>query len=597
MQQHLGIYLLVVIKMLFLIGCSDSLDRSLAAPQQQNGAEVEDAMVLAEDKGDEQDISDPASEKDKLQAPENDQSEDKQHPSENEQPGEARQQQEEDESLRREALGSFYVPLPVEVRDNPPVRARGIYLTGHSVGLTSRYRDLLSMVEETELNSLVIDVKDDHGLMSYPSQVQIVNEVGADRRVPVQDMKAVLDELYEKDIFPIARVVVFKDPFLAEQRPNWAIQRQDGGGIWREKGVAWVDPYEKQVWDYTIAIAREAALLGFREIQFDYVRFPENAARLDREAYYPAQDEREKDELIRDFIIYAAQELEPYNVYISADVFGVIATSWGDSDRIGQTWEMISPYIDYICPMVYPSHYGPGYFGFPVPDARPGDTINRSLSDCLKRNAPLENPAIIRPWLQNFTASWVRGNITYGPREIRAQIEAAYELGIDEYLLWNARNRYQPAALLSEEESLARFQELASSREEKGHDALGRTAQQAVEHYLEAVRRGNWREAYALQGDTDGRDFRTYPDWKDEWRLRPQDFQVNPVTANGAAGSMEGQTFLVEVEMRGGNERFKLYGDTWETEIVNNLWRVKPSPAFLELLVYDGGRLTNWPGP
>ena len=97
-----------------------------------------------------------------------------------------------------------------------------------------------------------------------------------------------------------------------------------------------------------------------------------------------------------------------YNVHLAADTFGVIATSWGDSDRIGQTWEKIAPNVEYNCPMIYPSHYGQGYFGFAVPDARPYDTVYRALTDAIKRNASLEKPAIIRPWLQSFTATWVK---------------------------------------------------------------------------------------------------------------------------------------------------------------------------------------------
>ncbi len=577
---------LLVVMTISNTGCTDILERGLAAPPQPDGEYgEEDTDGLVEENGKDNatsglDGDNPA-------------------PVEEPQtispiPPQDEQQKETDEAQRREALGSFYVPLPKEPRDNPPVKARGIYVTGHSV-THSRYPGLLEMVESTELNTMVIDVKADDGLMSYPSEIAIVNEVKADRRVPVNDMAAVLADLKERDIYTIARVVVFRDPYLAEQRPDWAIQRIGGGTWYDRKGKAWVDPYERNVWQYNIAIAQEAALLGFREIQFDYVRFPENAATLDRDAFYPAQDHLEKDELIRDFIIEAAEALAPYDVYISADVFGVIATSWGDSDRIGQTWEMISPYVDYICPMVYPSHYGPGYFGFAVPDARPGETVHHAIRDSLRRNAPLENPAIIRPWLQNFTASWIRGNIAYGPREIRAQIEAAYALGIDEYLLWNANNRYQPASLISEAESDARFRELARAREDGGLDALGRTAQEAVEIYLEAVRRGNWREAYALQGDTNGRNFQNYTAWRDEWTHRPADFHVEALTS-GRDDPAAGQTMLVDVEMRSGNDVFKLFRDDgWDVKMVNTLWRVTPSPAFLELLVYDGGTLAYWP--
>ncbi len=508
--------------------------------------------------------------------------------------GETEQAAGEREALRGEALGPFYVPLPEQPRDNPPVKARGIYLTGHSVGLEPRFRQFLELVENSELNAMVIDVKDDHGLLTYRSAIPFVAEVGADRRVLVQDMEAVLAELQARGIYTIGRVVIFKDPHLAEQRPEWAIRRK-GGGLWRDpRGVAWIDPYQRQVWEYNLAVAREAALLGFREIQLDYVRFPENAHLLDREADYPARDHREKDELIREFIIHVARELEPYHVYLSADVFGVIATSWGDSDRIGQTWEMIAPLVDYICPMVYPSHYGPGYFGFAVPDAHPREIVHRALSDALKRSAPLERPGIIRPWLQSFTAAWVPGHIPYGPAEIRAQIEAAHSLGIDEYLLWNASNRYQPAALLPAAEAEARFLQLKEAWDKEGRDALGRTAARAVEVYLEAVRRGDWREAFSLHHQPDGLDFRSYPAWKETWTFLPVSYRVDAASLQADGTEEDAYKLRVDLQLKGsGGAVFRLYGDSFRVVRENSFWRVQPSPTFLDLLAYDGSGIIH----
>ncbi len=501
------------------------------------------------------------------------------------------------EERLREELGVFYVPPPpLEQADNPPVKARGIYVTGHSVA-HPRYELFLEMAEKTELNSFVIDVKDDHGRMTYKSAIEVVEQVGANRSVPVRDIEAVIEELNEKDIFPIARVVVFKDPILAEQKPEWSIQRNEGG-IWRDrKNVPWVDPYNRNVWEYNVAIAKEAALMGFREIQFDYVRFPENAHLVDRQAYYPAQDHLSRDEVIREFLIYAAEQLEGYNVYLSADVFGVIATSWGDSDRIGQTWEDISPYVDYICPMVYPSHYGYGYFELDVPDAHPEKTVRYALIDSLKRNAPLKNPGIIRPWLQSFTAGWIRGNISYGPAEVRSQIDVALELGIDEYLLWNAKNRYDHAfeALLTAEEADQKALQLSRDREEAGRDALGRTAVEALEIYLEAIAGRDWREAYALQITDCALDHHSYPEWRRGWSSRVLGYRVSP-PAGGLPGSLEAPVHLeVDVHMSAEGREFTLAGESWEVKLQNNLWRVRPSENFLELLArgdelpFEGG--------
>ena len=487
------------------------------------------------------------------------------------------------EQQRQKELGAFYVPLPPLGSSKPsPVKARGIYLTGNTVG-HPRYRDLLEMVESTELNAVVIDVKNDHGFVTYPTEIEIVKEVGADRNVPIKDLKGVLEELHSKIIYTIARVVVFKDPYLAEQRPQWSIQKK-GGGLWRDrKGVAWINPYERNVWEYNIAIAREAALLGFHEIQFDYIRFPENAHIVEREAYFP-EEELSKEKIIAEFLSYAREQLKDYNVYLSADVFGVIATSWGDSDRIGQTWEEMSPLLDYICPMVYPSHYGPGYFGFSVPDAHPGETVEHALRDALKRNATLPEPAIIRPWLQSFTASWVPGNISYGPAEIRRQIEAAQRLGIDEFLLWNANNRYQRESLLPAGERDLALEQYFQSRAE-GLDSLGRTPTQAVEAFLEALRRRDWREAFALQITDYTLDHISYPEWKENWRARPLSYSIKPMEASSAGGA-DTLFIKLEVSLSVQGEEYTLADESWEVRIENRLWRVKPSQAFLELLTF-----------
>ena len=499
----------------------------------------------------------------------------------------AEEERKELEDQRRENYGEYYVPLPPLTDEKAsPVKARGLYLTGHSVG-HPRYGDILEMVENTELNSLVIDAKDDHGLMSYSSSVNIVEEVGADDRVPVSDMREVLEDLDERDVFSIARVVVFKDPHLAEEKPEWAIQRKEGDGIWRDSdGVGWLDPYNKDVWDYNIAVAREAALMGFQEIQFDYVRFPENAKRMDREAEYTAYDGTPKDELIQEFLHYAAEKLEDYNVYLSADVFGVITTSWGDTDRIGQTWEKLSSAVDYICPMVYPSHYGPGYFDLDVPDAYPRRTVTYALRDAIKRNAPLEDPGILRPWLQSFTASWVRGNIPYGPEEVRAQIDAAYELGIEEFLLWDPNNNYGSQALLSEEESRKRREELARERRKEGKDALGRTPAEAVEKFLDALEESDWRKALPLHS-SDTLHYHNYSRWMRTIILKSVEYSVDDPGEPEDKWFEDGLVLDLEVELSGEEGDFVLKDESWEVFLENRVWRVDPSEEFMDKLEHD----------
>ncbi|HOL17176.1 MAG TPA: putative glycoside hydrolase [Bacillota bacterium] len=495
---------------------------------------------------------------------------------------EARKLQEEwnrrNEELKEE-LGQFYVPLyPLEKPENPRVKVKALYLTGHTVA-HPRYAEILEMIENSELNAVVIDIKDDHGRMTYHSDIEIVNEIDAYYKpVPIGDIRATLADLRARGIYTIARIVVFKDPYLARQKTEWAIHRKEGG-LWTEKGVAWINPYMEEVWDYNIAIAKEAALLGFNEIQFDYIRFPENAARVDREATYYNQNGRSKDEAIAGFLKKARQELADYNVYIAYDVFGVIATSWGDHDNIGQIWETFTREADYICPMIYPSHYGKGYFGFAVPDANPGGTITRALTDALKRNAAVKNPAIIRPWLQSFTATWIEGHIPYGPAEVRRQIDAALALGIDEFMIWNPDNVYQAGSFLTDAEAEQRAEAVRRERESKGHDFLGRSAREAVEAYLEAIKNKDWREAYALQSGGFTVDGNRYRDWLNGASGRLAAWTVRPGGQNGDTATME-----LELTVTLGGEEITLEGEKWTARQENNVWRIEPSARFLELL-------------
>ncbi|NLM52806.1 MAG: putative glycoside hydrolase [Firmicutes bacterium] len=489
---------------------------------------------------------------------------------------EARKRREEE--LKAE-LGPFFVELPpLENAPNPAVKAKGIYLTGHTAANPKRLQELLTLVDETELNAMVIDVKNDHGLMTYYSEIEIVKEVNANKGVVIKDIDALMAKLKEHDVYPIARIVVFRDPHLPEVRQEWAIQRR-GGGLWRDRsGFAWVNPYDKNVWDYNIAIAKEAALKGFREIQFDYVRFPENAKRVDREAEFPHAQGRAKDEVIQEFLAYAKAQLEEYNVHVSADVFGVIATARNDADGIGQTWEKISPVVDIICPMVYPSHYGPGYFGYKVPDANPDGVINRALTDAIKRNAVLAEPAVIRPWLQSFTATWVKGHIPYGPKEVRRQIEAALALGIDEFLIWNPGNRYFQDAFLSETEAAALQREKEAARQANELDLLGRSKKDALEEYLAAVVSRSWREIFLWQVRDFSYSEADFQNWVASWTAKLTVYSISP-----SDQAMEENYFYVKLfwESPGGQEQLE---EVFQVTLEQGVWKVNPPGTFLNKL-------------
>ncbi|WP_163971119.1 putative glycoside hydrolase [Oceanobacillus halotolerans] len=326
---------------------------------------------------------------------------------------------------------------PVEKPE--PREVKGIYLNRYAFKEDS-IDDYIDLIKSTDLNAVVMDVKDDFGMLTYDSEVELANEINSDQNPTVEDMTALLERLKEEGIYTIARVVVFKDPYLAEQKSDFAMKRDDGT-VWQDqKGVSWIDPYHKEVWQYVTNIAEEAATLGFDEIQYDYVRFPDNAQKVDQEVAFANSDDLAKDENIASFLRYSNEQLANQPVYVSADVFGLVTTAEDDMG-IGQTWEKISQEIDYISPMTYPSHYAPNSYGIANPDDHPYDIMKQAMEDAVRRNNALEekgeDPAIIRPWIQDFDFKR-----PYTEVDIQNQIKALEEQGITQYLVWNASSEY-----------------------------------------------------------------------------------------------------------------------------------------------------------
>lgn len=338
-----------------------------------------------------------------------------------------------------------------------PVKVKGIYVSGWKAGDRRYMDDLIQLVNETELNAMVIDVKDDNGYVTYQTEAPVAKSIGAAQE-HIQDIHELMDKLRENNIFPIARIVVFKDPYLPEKRPDLALKNPDGT-VFREKGgrgSAWVNPYYKEVWDYVIEIAKDAARVGFKEIQFDYIRFA-TAKGIRHVDYGLIAKEKDKVEIIDEFIQYAVEELKPLGVFVSADVFGTIITSKIDADIVGQDYAGMSKHLDYICPMVYPSHYSIGSFGIRDrhPDWYPYEVLYQSMLASNKKLNEIpegKSRAIVRPWLQAFTASYLRSPNyqVYGGKQIREQIQGVYDAGLEEWILWNASNNYFKDGLLQE---------------------------------------------------------------------------------------------------------------------------------------------------
>ncbi len=322
---------------------------------------------------------------------------------------------------------------PVEVRLRP-FTPKALYLTYYGIGDRTLRGAALKLIEQTELNSLVIDVKGDRGVITYRSDLPLVFQIGAQRQVIVKDIKGLLTSLKEKGIYTIARIVVFKDNILGTARPELAIRTQDGG-IWRDReGLIWMDPSKRAVWDYNIDIAVEAARNGFDEIQFDYVRFPDRKGLK----FGVPNDEENRVKYISGFLMEARRRLAPYNVFLAADIFGYVSWNLNDT-QIGQRLDRLVPCVDYISLMLYPSGFQFGIPGYRNPVAHPYEIVYLSLKKSRERT---QIPSVrFRPWLQAFK-DYAFDRRHFNGAEIRCQIKAADEFGADGWMLWNPRNVY-----------------------------------------------------------------------------------------------------------------------------------------------------------
>lgn len=324
-------------------------------------------------------------------------------------------------------------------KNRPTVK--GIYVTGPVAG-SERMNDLITLVDATELNTMVIDVKNDDGEITWKMDTDAVRQMG-NGVAYIRDINALMKILKEHEIYTIARIVCFKDPVFAQNHIDCALTKPNGGFVTDANGLAWVNPYQEKVWDYLTEVAQAALEVGFDEVQFDYVRFPIGKD-ADMADYKVDMTDYTKEQAISGFLSYACEQLHEKGGVVTADVFGTVIGSATDIEHVGQNYAELGETVDVLSPMVYPSHYGAGVFGFDVPDAHPYDTVYQALmlsQDVLGQNTK-RNCAIVRPWLQAFTATWVSGHISYEDEQIAEQIQAVYDAGYKEWILWNATCRY-----------------------------------------------------------------------------------------------------------------------------------------------------------
>jgi hypothetical protein len=351
---------------------------------------------------------------------------------------------------------------PTEILSRAPAPLRGLYLNAYAAG-GQRLNRLLGVADSTEINAFVIDVKDEKGIR-YRSQVPLAVELAQPGEVMIRDLAALAKKLEERGVWAIARIVLFNDPILSQAKPEWAIKREDGS-VWLDRtGQSWVSAWDTDVWDYNLDIAEEVARAGFDEIQFDYVRFPEAFKSLPPQVHPEARGARA--DAVASFLQEARRRLHPLGVVVAADVFGLSPNDPKDV-AIGQQWETVLANADHVLPMVYPSHYFPTHLkGVPRPNQMPYETVFTSVGLGMVRWQRLRDagvsPARVIPWLQAFNAPWV-DSTKYGPAQAKAQINAVYDVGLDDWIFWSPGSGYDQIRAAFETETVTRKKQFQPS--------------------------------------------------------------------------------------------------------------------------------------
>jgi hypothetical protein len=325
---------------------------------------------------------------------------------------------------------------PTQPKPQPrpyPDEIRGVHVTMALASVPGKIDEYLSLTSHG-LNALELDVKDENGEVGFRKpKVALAREVDAAK--DYYDPVEVAEKAHAAGVYLIGRIVCFEDPMLTSNAPRYAI-RTSSGGVWTTvAGLGWANPYDKRVWDYNVQLGMAAAKAGFDEIQFDYVRFPTDGDLS--AAVFPGKTNESKTAVITSFAKYAGDRLKPLGVRVSADVFGLSATR---NMGIGQRPKKLGQYLDTIYPMVYPSHFGPGEYDLPDPNAQPGRTVGLALRDFDRQLTGLDTRIV--PWLQDFSLGR-----TYTLADVQDQIEAARDAGAEGYLLWNAAGLYTRGAL------------------------------------------------------------------------------------------------------------------------------------------------------
>jgi len=336
-----------------------------------------------------------------------------------------------------------------------PESVRGIYMTSWIASSQNLRADLVKLIDDTELNAIVIDIKDYSGRIVFTINDPTLKAFGSEE-VRIKDLESFIESLHKKGTYVIGRVAVFQDQYFVKHRPDLAVKNKLGTAVWKDKkGISWVDPGSKEYWDYIVLISKEARRIGFDEINFDYIRFPSDGNMQD--ISYPFSTSTPKHFVMRSFFEYlhnnlvmdfieisstGEKKVENNRLKISADIFGMVTTAKDDMG-IGQLLEDTFPYFDYIMPMVYPSHYPVTFQGFKNPAEHPYEVVHFAMKEAVSRaTVASTTTSKLRPWLQDFDLG-----ADYGPAEVRAQIKATNDVGLNSWILWSPSNKYTKSAL------------------------------------------------------------------------------------------------------------------------------------------------------
>ncbi len=367
-------------------------------------------------------------------------------------------------------------PLNIESKEKiirhieTPESVKSIYMTQCVAGTPSLREKLVKLAEETEINSIVIDIKDYTGTVAFDFGENFSGGSGC----RVSDLKEFVEKLHDKNIYVIGRVTVFQDPYYSKTHPELAVKKKSDGSVWKDrKGLSFIDPGAKPFWDYIVSIAKASHDIGFDEINFDYIRFPSDGNMED--IYFSHSLNMTKREALKSFFEYLDAKMTENKIVTSADLFGMTTTNTDDLN-IGQVLEYALLNFDYVAPMVYPSHYPPKFNGWPDPNKVPYEIIKYSMDSAVSRANSLKTEVVnrmytenasttekiknefyneklekrlgkkqLRPWLQDFDYP-----VPYTTEMVRTQIQATYDVGLDSWMLWDPSNRYTREALLSE---------------------------------------------------------------------------------------------------------------------------------------------------